>query len=145
MNEYLPLAQQINLLFEHIKNPDDQIYTLKEVSEATGISLPSLSQLRNGKNVNPQLSTLRALCHFFNVPLNYFESRSEEECLVFIAEGRTDSHEDVNVSFITSMASALSPEGQRDLLTIVKWARAAEQSVAQGDDLPPMPRLQDHD
>lgn len=143
MNAYLPLAQQINLLFENVKKSDGQTYTLKEVSEATGISLPSLSHLRNGKNVNPQLNTLRALCRFFNVSLSYFESQSEEECLALIAEGRPNKGDDINVGFITSMATTLSPQGQRDLLTIVKWARAAEQSVMMGDDLPPMPRIED--
>ncbi|TVR25292.1 MAG: helix-turn-helix domain-containing protein [Anaerolineaceae bacterium] len=145
MNPYLPLSQQINLLFEYIKKPDRQPYTLKEVSQATGISLPSLSQLRNGRSVNPQLTTLRALCRFFNVPLSYFDCTSEEACLALIAQGRPDHTGDDQVHFISSMAASLSPQGQRDLLTIVKWAHAAEQSLKLGDDLPLMPRIQDDD
>ncbi|GAB4531501.1 MAG: hypothetical protein OHK0046_52280 [Anaerolineae bacterium] len=144
MAEYLPLADQLNLLFETVKKPDQSTYTLKDVSEATGVSLPTLSQLRTGKSTNPQLSTLRALCQFFNVPLRYFDTTSVEECLAIIAEGRHKDDPD-HTNFIGIMASTLSPQGQRDLLTIIRWARLAEQQAANAPDEAPMPRLGDDD
>ena len=69
MSDYLPVSDQLNLLFEAVLHADGRPYTLQEVSAATGISPGTLSQLRNGQSTNPQLNTLRALGHFFRVPL----------------------------------------------------------------------------
>lgn len=144
MPEYLPLADQLRILFGTVRKPDGDPYTLKEVNAATGISLPALSQLKNGKITNPQLNTLRSLCRFFNVPLQYFDTTSADECLAIIAEGRRDDNNDADgLNYITTMAAALSPEGQKDLLTIIKWAQAAEHQLQNGEGLPPMPRLSD--
>ena len=140
MADYLPLAEQLNILFEVVTKPDGGHYTLKNVSKASGVSLPTLSQLRNAKIVNPQLNTLRAICGFFDVPLRYFDTRTREECLAIIAEGRQSVETDTG-DHIATMAASLSPEGQRDLLAVIQWARAAEQQMEQDDSLPPMPRI----
>lgn len=125
MSHYLPLDQQIKILFETVTDPQQKPFTLRTVSEATGISLPGLSQLRSGKIANPQLSTLRALCDFFNVPLRYFDTTSRDECLAVIAQGRPI--EDTSITqIIASIAVSLSQQGQQDLLAIVQWALAAE-------------------
>src|SRR5690606_35122804 len=130
--------------FETVKKPDGQPYTMLEVSQVIGVSPPTLSQLRNGKITNPQLNTLRAICRFFNVPLHYFDTRSTEECYAILAKGRSD--DDIEgINYIAHMAAALSPEGQRDLLTVIQWAHAAEQQLLAGENLPPLPRLEPYD
>lgn len=141
MDDYLSVAEQLNILFDQRRKPNGESYTLREVSEATGISLPSISQLRNGRSANPQLTTLRALCRFFNVPLAYFDTTTEAECLSLIVEGRQAPSEDLQTNLFSTLAADLSPEGQRDLLTILKWAQAAERH----QNGTSMPRLTDHD
>jgi transcriptional regulator with XRE-family HTH domain len=143
MQDYLPLSDQLNLLFETVPHPDGRPYTLQEVSEATGVSAGTLSQMRVGHSTNPQLSTLRALGHFFQVPLRYFETRSSEECYALLSE--TPPPPPAAASEIAFRASSLSTQSQRDILTIIKWVQSAEQQRQQGEDLPPLPGLVDDD
>ena len=143
MSAYLPVSDQLNLLFETRQHPDGRPYTLQEVSEATGVSAGTISQMRAGHSTNPQLSTLRALCHFFQVPLRYFETRSSEECYAILSE--VQSPPPSSASEIAFRASNLSPKSQRDILTIIKWVQSAEQQRQQGEDLPPLPGLVDDD
>lgn len=144
MSEYLPLADQLRILFESFKKPDGTAYTMLEVSKATGVSLPTLSQLRNGKITNPQLNTLRAICRFFNIPLHYFDTHSAEECYAILAEGRKGNDIE-GINFIAHMAASLSPEVQRDLLNVIKWAQAAEQQLIAGNKLPALPHLEPYE
>ena len=141
MSDYLPVSEQLNLLFEAVPHPDGRPYTLQEVSTATGISPGTLSQIRSGQSTNPQLNTLRALGHFFHVPLRYFETRSREECYALLHDSQPPPAS--SVSEIAFRASGLSPKSQRDILTIVKWVQAAEQQRLEGKDLPPLPGLEE--
>ncbi|MCK6580617.1 MAG: helix-turn-helix domain-containing protein [Anaerolineae bacterium] len=138
MDEYLPLTEQLRILFDARQHADGRPYTLAEVSEATGISQATISQMRTGRIKNPQLDTLRTLGRFFNIPLRYFETTSVEECYSLLAEKPSEADPPLNE--IAFRASGLSPRSQRDILTIIKWVQAAEK---QGGDagLPPLPGL----
>lgn len=144
MSDYLPLAEQFRILLENRRKPDGSAYTLQEVSKGTDVSLPTLSQLKNGRITNPQLNTLRAICRFFDVPLRYFDTRSAEECYAILAEGRSGNDIE-GINYIAHMAASLSPEGQRDLLTVIKWAQAAEQQIVAGNGLPELPHLEPYE
>lgn len=141
MNDYLPVSDQLNILFDHVRHPDGRPYLLQEVGDATGVSLGTISQMRAGKIKNPQLNTLRAICRFFNVPLRYFETRTADECYAIIAD-RTETTETKELNEIAFRASGLSPRSQQDILTVIKWVQAAEQQRKQGGDLPPLPNLE---
>ena len=143
MQSYLPLSDQLNLLFEVRLHPDERPFTLQEVSEQTGVSVGTISQMRGGKIQNPQLSTLRALCQFFHVPLRYFDTRTLDECYAIL--GGTDDAASSGTGEIAFRASGLSPKSQRDILTIIKWVQAAEQQRQNGDEMPPLPGLEDYD
>ena len=75
MGEFLVVSDLLKILFEEVKHPSGRSYTMQEVSDGTGISLATISQMRTGKIKNPQLNTLRELCKFFKVPLRFFEVR----------------------------------------------------------------------
>ncbi len=123
---YLSVAEQINILFETVKRPDGNTYTLAEVSEGTGLSIGALSHLRSDRNKHPQIDTMRAIARFFNVPLNYFETRSAEECYAIVAEGRSSSTGTLNE--IAFRAGELSEAAQRQVLAMMRWIQEAEQS-----------------
>jgi transcriptional regulator with XRE-family HTH domain len=144
MDDYLTVADQLKMLFDLVRHSDGRIYLLHEVSEGTGISLSTLSQMRAGKIRNPQLNTLRALCRFFEVPLRYFETRTPEECYAIIAD-RSSAAKTPVMSEIAFRASSLPPRAQQDILTVIKWVQAAEQQRQQDGGLPPLPSLEPED
>lgn len=141
MSDYLPVAEQLNILFEEFTHPDGRPYTLKEVSDATGISLATLSQIRTGRILNPQLNTLRDICRYFNVSLDFFGTRSREECFGVILSRQERSDE---IHEIAYRANRLSEKAQRDILTFIGWIRAAEE-VTEREGLPPLPHLKPYD
>jgi len=143
MDEYLPISQQVQILFDEVQHEDGRAFTLQEVSDGTGVSVGTISQLKTGKIQNPQLNTLRELCAFFGVPLRYFETKSVEECYALIHDPYTI--DDPTMSEIAIRATHLSPRAQRDILVVIKWVQAAEQARAAGVHLPPLPSLEPYD
>jgi transcriptional regulator with XRE-family HTH domain len=144
MKNFLPIAEQLRILLENVTHPSGRAYTMQEVSEATGISTATLSQIRTGKIKNPQINTLSDLSTFFNVPLRYFQTCTLEECFAILQGGSEE--EPKEISEIAFRASQLSPEYQRDILTIIKWAQAAEQAYKEGKGgLPSLPHLNEDD
>lgn len=141
--DYLAVAEQIQILFDEVQHPEGRPYTLQEVSDRLDVSLATLSQLRSGRIKNPQLSTLRELCRFFNVPLRYFETHSREECYAILAEGQETVSPALNE--ISFRATSLSPQAQQDVLKVIQWVQAAERLRREGIDLPPLPGLEDQD
>jgi transcriptional regulator with XRE-family HTH domain len=143
MNDFLPVAEQLQILFDEVKHPAGRAYTMQEVSETIDVSLATLSQLRTGKIKNPQLHTLREICRFFHVPLRYFETRSIEECYAILAGDQVEALSPINE--IAFRATHLSPKSQRDVLTIIQWVQAAEAQRKNGSHLPPLPNLESYD
>ena len=143
MDDFLSLAQQIILLFEARRHPEGRPYTMQEVSDATGISVAAISQMRNGKITNPQLNTLLSLCKFFDVPLRYFETRTNEECYaIFDGDNQPPTLVNHEISF---RASALSEKAQRDILNMIKWVQAAERQRKLDNDPTPLPGIEPYD
>lgn len=127
MPDHFSFTDQINLLFEHRRRPDGHVYSLQEVGDATGISVPTLSQMRSGQNVNPRLNTLKPLAGFFGITLAFFESRTLEECLTHLY---SDKKLPPPVTDLALRAAHLSPEAQQDLVRMVSWLVAAESNRA---------------
>lgn len=142
MEDYLAVSTQLNILFNLVLHEDERSFTLQEVSDATGISVGTLSQLRTGRIENPQLNTLREICRFFDVPLRYFETKNEEQCYALIQDKKEDMPELNEIAF---RATNLSENSQRDVLTIIKWVQAAEAQRKAGLEMPPLPGLESYD
>ncbi|MEU3625656.1 helix-turn-helix domain-containing protein [Amycolatopsis coloradensis] len=74
----LSLAERITVLFERIRRPDGEPFTLRQVaagmSERLGesISYQSVGYLKSGQHDNPTRDRLQALADFFGVPPAYF-------------------------------------------------------------------------
>jgi transcriptional regulator with XRE-family HTH domain len=118
VDNYLPLAEQIIILFDSVRHPEGRPFTLQEVSDATGVSLGTIAQMRSGKINNPQLNTLRTLAQFFRVPLRYFETGTREECYALLADPTVS--EKPALSEIAFRASGLSEQAQQDILSLIK-------------------------
>lgn len=141
MDDYLPLSEQIRILFDSVRHADGRPFTLQEVSEATGVSLGTVGQMRSGKINNPQLNTLRALAQFFRVPLRYFETRTREECYAVLSNPTLLEKPTLNE--IAFRASGLSAQAQQDILSLIKVFQQEEkqrrdksESASEFDDEP---------
>src|SRR5690554_4258115 len=130
MTDYLSFEEQLNILLEFSLNPaTDRPYTLTEISENTGIALPTLSQLRAGKIKNPQLGSLRDLCRHFDISMDYFTTTSRDECFAMIAAGRQNSDvtdDTESVSELSFRARNLSRKSKGDLYILVDWIKKLE-------------------
>lgn len=132
MDDYLPLSQQVKILFDAVRREDGQPFTLQEVSHATGISLGTIGQIRSGKISNPQLNTLRALCQFFRVPLRYFETQTAEQCYTLLAQQVPQQQPALNE--IAFRASGLSEDAQQDILALIKVFQEEEKLQRRKND-----------
>lgn len=132
MVDYLTLSEQVKILFDAVRREDGQPYTLQEVSDATGISLGTIGQMRSGKINNPQLNTLRALCRFFSVPLRYFETQTTEECYALLAKQLSQTEPELNE--IAFRASGLSEAAQQDILALIKMFQEEEKLQGKTDN-----------
>jgi hypothetical protein len=65
-------AALLNQLFATRLSPEGRPYTLTEVSQATGISVPYLSYVRKGTIGAVPVHRAAPLARFFGVPLDYF-------------------------------------------------------------------------
>lgn len=132
MDNYLPLSEQVKILFDAVRREDGQPFTLQEVSDATGVSLGTVGQMRSGKINNPQLNTLRALCRFFRVPLRYFETQTAEQCYALLAKQLPQAHSELNE--IAFRASGLSEDAQQDILALIKMFQEEEKLQGRNDN-----------
>lgn len=136
-NDPLELKDLIAFLFDTIRHPNGEVYTLQEVADQLDISPATIHQLRTGRIKNPTLPTLKELGRFFNVPLNFFECRTYDECHRVLGAERIELSP--GAAKIAFRASQLSPKSQEDLLNIIAWVEAAERERLAGRDLPDLP------
>ena len=66
------LAQRLQALFSRPSRPGGRPPTLRETSQATGISVSYLWRLKAGRTRNPTREVLTKLAGFFGVPVAYF-------------------------------------------------------------------------
>lgn len=118
-----PLQSQLQILLDYGAPPDD-VSSLTELAEATGLSDQTLANLLQGKSTSPRLKTLLTLCQCFNISLDYFACTSESQCREYLFLHRLKWVLPL-VSEIEMAAINLSPRGQRNVLAIMEWMRLA--------------------
>jgi transcriptional regulator with XRE-family HTH domain len=119
-NNYMPVARQVQLLLAHTPQPNTEPYTLLAVAQAIGVSKQTLSNIVNGRSDNPLISTLRGLCEFYNISLEYFDCVTEDECLNYLAAQQLKVAPPL-VQQIHSVTSHMTPRGRRNILSALEW------------------------
>lgn len=114
----LPFAEQLRLLLEQGLS-DNTVLTLSEISEATGLSDQTLANLLQGKSINPRLTTLRALCQYFDISLDYFACTSEKACLAYLFVHRHRKHSP-ELTEIEAITERISTRGQNNVLSLME-------------------------
>jgi transcriptional regulator with XRE-family HTH domain len=140
--EPLPLKDLINFLFANVLHPDGRPYLTQEVAEHVRISNATINQLRTGRNKNPTVPTLQEIGRFFNVPLNYFDCKSQDECYEVLNASRSE-HASGIAAEIAFRATDLSPQGQEDILKMILYVQAAERERKAGREAPSFSEFED--
>ncbi len=122
-DQSISVAQQIRLLLEW--SEQQQHHTLREVAQAAGISTQALANILDGEAPDPRLNTLRGLCDFFQISLDYFACRTKEACQTYLAR-RTIQQSSPTILQITRASQQLSPRGQANVLVILQWLNSKQ-------------------
>lgn len=120
-SEAITFQQQFQILLDRLRDPQGKPYSLATLAQATGLSDQSLAYLLEGRSQFPRLDTLRALCRFYHISLDYFACETEADCHRYLLEQLAASSTLLND--IAMEAAALTPKGQRNVLTMLEWLR----------------------
>jgi hypothetical protein len=74
----------------------------------------------NGRSDNPFLNTLRGICEFYKISLDYFDCVSEDECLHYLAEQQLKLASPI-VQQIQTVTSHMTPQSRRNILSALEW------------------------
>ena len=124
----ISLAEQVNILFEMVRRPDGKPYTSLEVCDRINIGNSTMSQLRNGLSMNPNLVTLRKICDFFKVQLNYFDCRTSEECLAYLKKYKPQEWETPQITVLLK-SQGLSEKSVNYVLDTISHLQDLESQV----------------
>lgn len=86
MPDDFPFREQLRILIETVTAPDGSQYSTVMVAKATGLSEQGLLYMLDGRTQNPRLDSLRRICSFYRISLDYFECGNETECRTFLAQ-----------------------------------------------------------
>jgi transcriptional regulator with XRE-family HTH domain len=116
----ITIQRQLELLWENVLS-DGKPKTVAEVARMIGVTEQTLLNLLHGRAHDPRLHTLHGLIECFGISLDYFNLRTEAECLDYLAKrGKLGAAPDL-LKTINTQARTLSPDKSRDVLTILQW------------------------
>src|SRR5512145_348325 len=107
----LTTTQQLQLLLSQIIAGQHQPCSLHEIAAATGLSVQTLAKLVNGQTQEPRLDTLRRLCQFYGISLDYFAGESAAACQAYLRQQRLTTAAEV-IQEIAHQTQHLSQRSQ---------------------------------
>ena len=114
------IARQMQLLLEHTSAPNTRPYTITAVADMIGITPQTLLNMLHARIENPRLNTLRSLCRFYDISLDYFDLRTEDACLRYLHAHQL-KHSPALVQQIQAEADRLTERGYRNILATLHW------------------------
>jgi len=113
----LEFAAQFRILIHTVSGNDGNPYPLAAIAKSTGISEQNLSNLLDGRTPNPRLDTLRRLCRFYEISLDYFDCDTEVDCLAFLEQRAAHAASPI-VFEINQESSVLGPSAKQEVLRL---------------------------
>ena len=120
--EHFPFREQLRILIDTLPSPEGNSYTVAAIAEATELTEKSIRNMLNGRTQNPHLDTLRDLCRFYHISLDYFECESEAECRTFLGQNAAQQASEV-VREIGEQAETLTPSAKNNVLRLLERFR----------------------
>ncbi len=127
MPETLTFQDQLRILMEAVPAPDGRPYSLAAIAKASGLSQQNLSSLLEGHIQQPRLDTLRRLCRFYDISLDYFGSETENDCRAFFAQRAAEEALPI-VLEIERETQSLTLAGKRNILRLLARVRQLRSS-----------------
>ena len=121
-------TQQLQLLMSSVLANHDQSSSLHAIGQATGLSVQTLAKLLNGQTRDPRLDTLRRLCQFYGISLDYFAYETEAECQAYLNRRQLMTAPAL-VQEIARQTQALSARSQDNLQIILRWLEAEQSAI----------------
>lgn len=118
LNNPFPFREHLRILIQTLAAPDGNAYDITTIASATDLSAQSLLYMLDGRTNNPRLDSLRRICRFYNISLDYFECSSEEECRSFLAHNAAHLASPL-VREIDQNAEALTPSDKSRVLRLI--------------------------
>src|SRR5512145_486147 len=115
----LTTTQQLHLLLSQVIAGQHQPCSLHEIAAATGLSVQTLAKLVNGQTRDPRLDTLRRLCQFYGISLDYFAGETTAACQAYLNQERLLTAPEV-VQEIAHQTQHLSQRSQDNLHIILQ-------------------------
>jgi transcriptional regulator with XRE-family HTH domain len=124
--EPIPFQQQFQILLETLRDSQGLAYSVSAIAQAVELSEQALLYLLDGRSEYPRLDTLRRLCRFLHISLDYFQCETEADCRAFLVQALAQQSNTLHA--ITVESEDISAGGQRNVLTILEWLRRARHS-----------------
>jgi len=125
--ETISFQQQFHILLDLLRDPHGKPYSLGTLAQAAHVSDQSLTYLLDGRSQSPRLETIRSICYFYHISLDYFDCATEAECRAYLVRRLAQSSS--LLQDIAAEAATLTPKGQRNVLTMLEWLRQMKKSA----------------
>ena len=120
----ISIARQMELLLNTTQTSDTRPMSVKDVAMAIGVTQHTLLNILHGRIDNPRLFTLRSLCVFYGISLDYFDLQTEDQCRRYLARQQLKTASPL-VQKIQAETHDLKPRGYRNIVSALKWIRLA--------------------
>ena len=120
--EGVSFQQQFRILIDTIAAPDGHSYRLATIAQATDVSEQSLVYLLEGRTQYPRLNTLRRLCRFYDISLDYFDCPTESDCRAFLVQRAARIAPPI-IHEIDKQSNTLTSSGKRNVLRLLERLR----------------------
>lgn len=137
-SDAMSAGQKLNILFGLLLDENGKPYTNKQVAHHIGVTETAISMIRarRGKDqINPTLTTIQGICDFFNVPLDYFNCQTPEQCRDMIILTRSKQYNigmdkpihDISREIILKTLG-MSTNAQAAVLELLHWFEAGDRA-----------------
>jgi hypothetical protein len=124
MSETITLARQMRMLLEHKCDPNGRSMSVADLTREIDLTQQTLQNILHQRIDNPRLNTLRVLCVFYGISLDYFDLPTEEMCYHYLAAQQLKLAPSI-IHQIDHETRCLTAKGQRNILAVLEWMNVA--------------------
>ncbi len=125
----MSVAEQLQLLLHYFTDASEQPYSANQLAQMLDLSPQAVLNLLQGHSPNPRLDTVRRVCRFFGITLDYFDLESVQACEAYLRQhviaGGTPT-----IQAIRSQSESLTPRAAANVMVLLSWAERAARSSA---------------